>query len=206
MNAEAFDKKSDAGESVKRQLDLSEAIRPNQEKGQCRSSSSNDSVVITYYLEMNSPDQLKEPAHSRELHIVEAKIKQYPVNRFLYQFIGEKWQWRSMSQLPDHAWKEYAENSNLRTWLAMSGGSIAGYYELRKEARGDVEIVHLGLGPKFIGRGFGGYLISHAVRSAWQWNETKRLWLHTCTEDHPAALNSYLSRGFVVYRKERRRL
>ena len=36
-------------------------------------------------------------------------------------------------------------------------------------------------------------------RLAWARSETRRLWLHTCTADDPAALRFYQRKGFVPY-------
>jgi len=49
--------------------------------------------------------------------------------------------------------------------------------------------------------GFGGYLLTHAIRSAWDSGAT-RVWVHTCTLDHPSALANYVARGMKVYRTE----
>ena len=40
-----------------------------------------------------------------------------------------------------------------------------------------------------------------AVRDAWAMAPT-RVWLHTCTLDHPNAVPNYRARGFVPYRTE----
>jgi len=45
--------------------------------------------VITYYLEMKSPDALKEKDKPPGFEIFEAEIKRYRFNRFLYHFLGE---------------------------------------------------------------------------------------------------------------------
>ncbi|MBN2030755.1 GNAT family N-acetyltransferase [bacterium] len=158
--------------------------------------------VTTYYLEMRSASSLKAKNNSKGLQIVECEIKQYQVNRFLYLFVGEKWNWTDKHSWSDEQWKAYAENDNLRTWIAYYQGSPAGYYELQKQHSGNVEIAYFGLAPEFIGKGFGGYLLSHAIRSAWDWEGTKRVWVHTCSLDHPNALRNYKARGMVVYRVE----
>jgi GNAT superfamily N-acetyltransferase len=84
----------------------------------------------------------------------------------------------------------------------MSGeNAAAGYFELRQHQDRSVEIAYFGLLPAFIGRGWGKYLLTRAVESAWQLG-TDRVWLHTCTLDHPAALSNYLKRGFRPFREE----
>ena len=159
-------------------------------------------AVTTYYLEMKSESALKEKKQSNGLQIRECEIKQFQFNRFLYQLVGENWQWIDRLSWTDEQWKAYAENDNLRLWVAYHKGSPAGYYELQQQNGGDVEIAYFGLAPKFIGQGFGGYLLSQAIKSAWNWKGTKRVWVHTCTLDHPSALENYKARGLEVYRVE----
>ena len=77
----------------------------------------------------------------------------------------------------------------------------AGYFELCQHEDGAVEIAYFGLLPDFIGRGWGKYLLSQAALAAWGL-QPLRIWLHTCTLDHPAALPNYLKRGFKVVREE----
>jgi hypothetical protein len=40
-----------------------------------------------------------------------------------------------------------------------------------------------------------------AVREAWA-SEPERVWLHTCSLDHPSAVRNYERVGFVPYRQE----
>ena len=44
---------------------------------------------------------------------------------------------------------------------------LAGYYELRRDTEGGVEIAYFGLLPEFIGRGLGGALLTSAIEEAW---------------------------------------
>jgi GNAT superfamily N-acetyltransferase len=156
--------------------------------------------ITTYYLEMRSPDNLREKEQPCGLEIVEAEVKEFRFNRYLYQLVGEKWQWIDKLALSDEEWKQYAESDNLRTWVAYVRGSIAGYYELQKQAEKNVEIAYFGLAPSFIGKGYGGCLLSHAIKSAWSWGNVRRVWVHTCTLDHKAALSNYQARGFKIYK------
>ncbi len=117
------------------------------------------SEVSVYYLEMRDRSALRASGPAPGLSIEECRVRQYPVNRFLYQFVGEAWQWQDKLSWNDQQWRDYAERDTLRTWLATRDGSPAGYYEL--EQQGDeVEIKYFGLAPAFIGRGFGGHLLS----------------------------------------------
>ncbi len=158
--------------------------------------------VTVYYLEMLSPRQHQPKPLPEDLTVVEAQIRQASVNRFLYQFVGAPWNWLDKLSWSDEQWCEYAENPNLRTWIAYNRGSISGYFELQQQAESTIELKYFGLAPKAIGKGFGGALLSCAIESAWQWGDTRRVWVNTCTLDHQHALANYQSRGFEVFKRE----
>jgi GNAT superfamily N-acetyltransferase len=136
-----------------------------------------------------------------EFCVKECVPKQAQYNRFLYQLVGRDWHWTDKNVWTDEEWRKYAENDTLRTWVGYVAGSPAGYFELQSQNRGDVEIVYFGLAKPFIGKGFGGPLLSHAIQSAWAWG-AKRVWLHTCTLDHPYAVANYQARGMRIYKTE----
>lgn len=158
--------------------------------------------VTVYYLEMLQHSQLNATLPIEGLTITEAEIKEYRFNRFLYALVGEKWQWFDKKNDSDEAWKAYSERDHLRTWVAYYQGAIAGYFELEVTAAQDVEIKYFGLVPDFIGKGFGGYLLTYAIQQAWSVCNAKRVWVHTCSLDHPSALANYQARGFVLYKQE----
>lgn len=158
--------------------------------------------ITVYHLEMLSPEQHQPRPLPAGLTIVEAQITQPAVNRFLYQFIGADWNWYEKLSWSDDQWHNYADNGNLRTWIAYSSGSIAGYFELEKQADASNELKYFGLAPGFIGKGYGSALLSHAIQTAWQWGDPKRVWVHTCSLDHEHALSNYQSRGFSLFKTE----
>jgi hypothetical protein len=65
----------------------------------------------------------------------------------------------------------------------------------------EVEIVQFGLMGPFIGQGLGKYFLQWTIDRAWSY-QPRRVWLHTCTLDHPVALPNYLKAGFVITKKE----
>jgi GNAT superfamily N-acetyltransferase len=161
-------------------------------------------LVIRTYLEMRSPDQRrpKRCADGR-FQIQEKKERNWRFNRDLYLAVGEIWSWDDKRVWTDKQWKEYGLAPELRTFGAYYDTSLAGYYELRRDNKGGVEIAYFGLLPEFIGRGFGGALLTSAIEEAWRTSPPiTRVWVHTCTFDHPAALANYQARGMVVYKRE----
>ncbi len=158
------------------------------------------SIAITY-LEMTDPKQLrpKDCADGR-FRILEVTEQQWQFNRFLYEFIGAKWAWTDKLSWTDEQWRVYVEDDQLRTFVAYHDGTLAGYYEL-SERKQEIEIAYFGLSPIFIGRGFGGALLTRALEEAWR-TKPSRVWVHTCTLDHAAARANYEARGMVVYKTE----
>ena len=57
---------------------------------------------------------------------------------------------------------------------------------------------YFGLLPQFIGQGIGGNLFTRAIECGWNLG-AKRVWVHTCSLDHPQALNNYLARGLRLF-------
>lgn len=151
---------------------------------------------------MHGPAALRGAAldwNKSGLTLQEIQRPQFQFNRFLYQLVGEAYQWRDRLVWDDAQWQTLVADANLRTWVAYSEGAIAGYFELRKQHT-STEVLYFGLAPGFIGKGLGGVLLEAAVRCAWAWQGTERLWVHTCSDDHPAALKNYQARGFTLYK------
>ncbi|MCX6553288.1 MAG: GNAT family N-acetyltransferase, partial [Acidobacteria bacterium] len=86
-------------------------------------------------------------------------------------------------------------------WVLCVRNAPAGWFELREEPGASTEIAYFGLLPEFVGKGLGKHLLSVAVERAFE-QGARRIWLHTCTKDHPAALTNYQRRGFLPYRTE----
>jgi len=96
--------------------------------------------LITSYLEMRSPDQLRPRHADARFQVREQKERDWRFNRDLYFLVGAQWDWMDRRPWTDEQWKEYAIMPELRTFVAYYDQSVAGYYELRHDAQGAVEI------------------------------------------------------------------
>jgi GNAT superfamily N-acetyltransferase len=167
--------------------------------------------LLTTYLEMRSPEQLRpKKVTSDKWRVTRLKPSDggSRFNREMYFRVGEQWQWIDKRPWTDEQWKEYAAAPELRTFAAYYDGELAGYYELRSDAEDGVEIAYFGLLPEFIGCGLGGALLTSAIEEAWSRRggmAPKRVWVHTCNRDHPQALANYQARGMIVYKVEESR-
>jgi len=160
--------------------------------------------LITTYLEIGSADQLRPKRADSQFLIREETERDWRFNRDLYFRVGEQWDWIDKRSWTDDRWREYATAPELRTFAGYYNDALAGYYELRRDGEGGIEIAYFGLLPDWIGRGLGGALLTSAIEGAWQMEPNPtRVWVHTCNRDHPKALANYQSRGMVVYKVEK---
>lgn len=159
-------------------------------------------ALTTWYLEMTAPDQLR-PARVPDPapRIERAEIPLPELSRFLYTAVGGDWHWRDRLPWKHTQWLSWLDRIEVQTWMLSVQGTPAGYIELEKQAGDDVELAYFGLIPRFIGRGLGGHLLTVGIRQAWAMG-ARRVWVHTCTLDGPAALANYRARGLRAYREQ----
>ncbi|MBT3288892.1 MAG: GNAT family N-acetyltransferase [Victivallales bacterium] len=158
-------------------------------------------TVTTTYLQMTDRAQLRpKVCADPRFRVLEATVRQWRFNRFLYRLVGADWEWHDRLCWTDEQWQAYVEDRSVLTFVAYYDGAPAGYFELADREQ-QVEIVYFGLAPAFIGKGFGGALLTRTIGEAWM-RSPSRVWVHTCTLDHPAALGNYQARGMVVYKTE----
>lgn len=160
--------------------------------------------LTTYYLEMLRPDELRPKRAGPEFRVNRVEVPCPEFNRFLYTAVG--WQWSWIDKLPwtYEQWEAYVKRPQLGTWVGYLSGTPAGYFELEQQDAGDIEIAYFGMLPHFIGKGLGGPLLTAAIENGWGWG-ARRVWVHTCSLDHPQALANYLARGFRQFKESHAR-
>jgi ribosomal protein S18 acetylase RimI-like enzyme len=153
-------------------------------------------VKTSYTLEMLKPDDLRPKCGDfPDLRVERMETRCPELNKFLHTVVGCEWRWGGRAEWGEDEWRAYADR--VETWVAYMSGTPAGYFELEKRPEGDVQIHTFGLLPQFIGRGLGAHLLTRAVQLAWKM-DASRVFLGTCSHDHPHALNNYRARGFRV--------
>ena len=163
-------------------------------------------VEITH-LEMRAPmerPRLPTPAGPR-LALIRAERPTLSFYRFLYDAVGGPWLWFERRIMDDEKLAAILSDPKVQVTVLHVGGVPAGYYELDARIPGSVELAYFGLMPEFIGRRLGPFLLDRAVAAAWT-QKPERVWVHTCTLDHPKALALYQRAGFVPFRRERIRI
>jgi GNAT superfamily N-acetyltransferase len=157
-------------------------------------------VVVTY-LEMHSRGVSERLHHADATGIIRAEQPTVSFYRFLYNGVGGPWSWYERRVIDDAALIEAIHDERVEIYVLYSRGVPAGYVELDRRTGNDVEIAYFGLMPEFIGRGLGRYFLQWALDAAWSY-DPDRVWLHTCTLDHPSALGTYQRNGLAPYKQE----
>ena len=159
-------------------------------------------VTVTY-LEMTERPQLPQVLHpaGTTVALLRAHKPPVPFYRYLYDTVGEPWLWYERRLMADAALADIIEDEAVEIYVLYADGAPAGFAELDRRTRGEIELAYFGMMPFFIGRGLGRYLLAWAIERAWSY-EPERVSVNTCTLDHPKALPLYQQLGFVPYRQE----
>lgn len=162
----------------------------------------NQIEVVTTYLEMRAAPRRPSVTPQRGTALLRLDQPSAAFYRFLYDQVGAPWLWYERRQMSDDALLAVITDPKVDIYVLYADGEPAGYAELDRRTRGEIELAYLGLRPDYVGHGLGLYLLSWAVDAAWR-HGPDRLWVHTCNLDHPRALGLYQRVGFAVYKQER---
>lgn len=158
------------------------------------------SDVVTYLEMLAKPARQPAPVPAAKLALMRAERCTTSFYRYLYNTVGEPWLWFERRLWSDEALANYLKRAEIEIYVLYAWGVPAGYFELERALSGDTELAYFGLAPDFIGRGFGAWFMNTAIDTAWMGN-SRRVWVHTCTFDHPRALGLYQKCGFRVYER-----
>jgi GNAT superfamily N-acetyltransferase len=158
-------------------------------------------AVTTTYLEMLAHNGRAVAAPAPEVAVVQARKPTVAYYRFLYDSVGNDWDWTSRKKLADDELSRIIQDPRVEIHVLSVEGVPAGFAELDRRIADEIELKQFGLVPEFIGRGLGKYFLQWTIDKAFHYRPN-RVWLHTCTNDHPVALTNYLKAGFVAYKEE----
>lgn len=155
--------------------------------------------VVTY-LEMNArPAPAADSDGGRTVrHVEKPDLEAY---RDLYRRIGTDWLWFSRAVMSDAELSALLARPSTEIHFLEQDGVPIGLAELHRGEGGpaNVEIAMFGVVPEATGTGAARQLMNAALAIAWD-GDTERVWLHTCSFDHPAALRFYRRSGFTPFK------
>ena len=154
------------------------------------------------FLELRDLKNLKFNSINKNKFLVKKIQPDFQLNKFFYKQVGKNHRWIDRLSWSDQKWIKYISNINLETYVISDNEDLVGFFELLYNPDlKETEISYFGLLEEYIGKGIGGYALSEALKKSFEKN-IKRVWLHTCTLDHPNALKNYIARGMTVFKKE----
>ena len=157
-------------------------------------------AAVVTYLEMRAPPALPSappPPDFRVRRVLQPDLDWY---RALYRAVGENWLWFSRLRLSNAELREIIHHPQVDVFALAHDRHDIGLLEFDRRQFPDIEMAFFGITPAWIGRGAGRALLQHCLPLAWE-TGPQRLWLHTCTSDHPGALRFYTKAGFGPYKR-----
>lgn len=159
-------------------------------------------TVERTYLEITEPAQLMPfRLEDHLLRLARVPVPSAALVQRLYKDVGADYHWLDRWQWSPSDWQAWVSRVGYGVWILSYDGDVAGFFELKSDEDGSAEIELFGLVKRYHGRGFGKHLLTAAVDIAFAIGN-RRVWLHTCTLDDPAALPNYLKRGFREFKQE----
>jgi GNAT superfamily N-acetyltransferase len=116
----------------------------------------------------------------------------------LYTRVGAALQWDQRLRMPREELRDLLQSPRLQIYVLRHESQSLGFCELDRVGFPEIELKSFGLVPEARGRGLGPWLLGTALHQEWQLRPN-RIWLHTDTWDHPAALRVYQRAGFILY-------
>jgi GNAT superfamily N-acetyltransferase len=157
-------------------------------------------AAVVTHLEMTArPSPRPEPASAWTLRRVDAPALDW--YRDLYGRVGQPWLWVSRIRMRDAELAAIIQSPLMEVHALAHEGRDEGLLEMDFREPGQCEIVSFGLTEKLVGTGAGRWLMNRALELAWS-RPVERVWLHTCTFDHPGAISFYQRSGFRPFRRQ----
>jgi GNAT superfamily N-acetyltransferase len=156
-------------------------------------------AAVVTYLEMRTPQFLPaSPTSAFQVRrVVKPDLDWY---RRLYRRVGEPWLWFSRLRMPDKELRAILHDPAVDVFALSTCGEDHGLLEFDRRQMPDIELTFFGVSAEIIGKGAGRALLACALPIQWEY-KPQRIWVHTCTSDHPSALSFYQKYGFVAYKR-----
>lgn len=149
-------------------------------------------------LEMTERPALRPVQEAQGLALDRMGAKDTQRYASLFRAVGRDIMWFSRLILPEETLAGIIGDDSVHCLALVKDGEDAGLLELDFRSAGTCELSFFGVVPSAVGTGLGRRLMNEALRRAWA-QPISRLWVHTCTFDHPNALAFYQRSGFRPY-------
>lgn len=156
-------------------------------------------AAVVTYLEIRERPVVAVPDSPLTLKRVE--VPQPEHYRELFRLVGAPWLWFSRLIMDDAHLASIIQHPKVELYAVLDEAEReVGILELDFREPHECELAFIGLIPQLSGIGHGRWLLSEALQRAWR-DEVRRVHVHTCSLDHPAALGAYRRAGFVPFKR-----
>ena len=156
-------------------------------------------TVTVWHLEILDRAAFQRSAEPLRFRLERVTAPSAAFLRFLYTATGGDWSWTDRLPWTDAEWLARQADPAVEFWVANDDGAPAGYFELARHEDGrTVELSYFGLLPHAVGKKQGGAMLTAAVDRMWEMG-ARRVYVNTCSLDHPRALDNYQRRGFEIF-------
>lgn len=155
-------------------------------------------AAVVIHLEMTAPPPPRPAPGAWPIRRVDRPDLDW--YRDLYRRIGTPHLWAARLRWPAATLRAKLHDPAVEIWTLTHDGRDEGLAELDFATPGQCEIRLFGVTPRLTGTTAARQLMAHALARAWARPGMGRVWLHTCSFDHPRALAFYRRSGFVPCR------
>ena len=156
-------------------------------------------AAVVTYLEIRERPYVAIPESALALKRVEVPEPEH--YRELFRLIGSPWLWFSRLVMDDAHLASIIQHPKVELYSVVEeSGHEVGMLELDFREPHECELAFIGLIPQLSGIGHGRWLLGEAIQRARR-EDVRRVHVHTCSLDHPAALSAYRRVGFVPFKR-----
>lgn len=151
--------------------------------------------------------EMRDPARPRPEHDVRGfsvePLEEPDAERYraLVRRVGESSLWQSPLLITAEQFARLICDPAVEFFVLRADGRDEGILQLDYREMPSCELHLFGVTESLRGTGAARKLMNFAIARAWS-HPIERLWLHTCTLDHPNALPFYIRSGFVPYKRQ----
>ncbi len=156
-------------------------------------------AAVVTHLEMRAPAPRRADPPGSGPYALE-RIDPADLDRYLaiYRVLGERWMWFSRLVMPRAELAGILADPLTEAYALRRDGEDRGLLELDWREPGSCEIAFFGVYESETGGAAGRWLMNRALERAWR-EGVSRVWVHTCTFDHPRAVDFYRRSGFKPF-------
>ncbi len=153
-------------------------------------------ILRVYYLQLTQPPE-PIPAYGGSERIASERLT-LDDYLSLYRSVGAALRWDQRLRMPRDELHSLLQSQRIQTYVLRAGSQALGFCEFDRVGFPEIELKNFGLVPQAQGRRLGPWLLGTALHEEWRLRPS-RIWLHTDSWDHPAAVHVYEQAGLRIY-------